>query len=78
MKIVATMKVLEVTKTEIAETVKLEATYTERSNNLDNNFSAVLPQATVSLVVDNCEAFGVFVPGDRYRVEFSALKPSNQ
>lgn len=73
MTIVATMEVRAITKTEIDETVTLQAVYTDKSNNLDNNYSAVLPQASAVILVTNCEAFGQFVPGKRYRVEFVPL-----
>ena len=71
MNITAMMEVLEVTKTAVNETVKLKAIYTDKSNNVDNNYAAVLPQATCTIRVDNADAFGAFVPGNKYRLVFT-------
>lgn len=72
MRIRAKMRVTEVTKTEYgAERVKLTAVWADKTNAEDNTYAKATPSATVEIQVDNPEAHGAFVPGQKFFVDFT-------
>ncbi len=72
MSVRAKMLCLQVTKTNWgAEIVKLSAVFTGDNNSEDNTYARATPQATVEMTIDNINAQGAFVPGQKYYVDFT-------
>lgn len=73
MNIKAKMRCASVTKYDAGaggyEGVKLTAVYSDSPEN--KTFSAATPTASVEMTISNPAAFGAFVPGAEYYVDFS-------
>lgn len=69
MKIRAKFRCDEVKKTEYSEEVKLQAVCGTSPE--DNSFSQATPCATVTMSINNKNAHGAFVPGQKYYADFT-------
>lgn len=70
MNIIAKMVCQSMQKSEEAETIILQAVYDDGCEE-NKSFSEATPSASVNMTISNKAAFGAFVEGQKYYVNFS-------
>ena len=70
-RIQAKVKVNEITKTEYAETVKMNPVYSDDPSDENHSYSQATPSGEIKLAITNPSALGVFEVGKEYIVDFT-------